>query len=149
MICKKCCGIFIVIIIAMIYFTIMTPTEKHKTLHRLLTMHQKEAYKKIVHERRSIYYQGYLLGFILSMLIIYNSPKMKQNSMICLVGVVSFTVNYFYYILSPKSDWIILHLYSAQQRLAWLDVYKSMQFNYHMGFLLGIIGMMVLTKGIY
>jgi hypothetical protein len=48
--------------------------------------------------------------------------------------------NYFYYILSPKSDWMILHIEGDKQKKAWLSVYRIMQYNYHFGALLGLVG---------
>ena len=58
---------------------------------------------------------------------------------LCMVAAVAFSVNYFYYILSPKSDWMVLHLKSGEETQAWLKVYRTMQFNYHLGLVLGII----------
>ena len=37
---------------------------------------------------------------------------------------------------------MITHLKSEEEREAWLNIYKTMQFNYHLGFVLGLIGMM-------
>ena len=55
-----------------------------------------------------------------------------------MVGVTLLT-NYFYYMLSPKSDLMVTHLDEEEQRLAWQKIYKTMQFNYHIGLVLGII----------
>jgi hypothetical protein len=55
-----------------------------------------------------------------------------------MIAAVTFTVNYFYYILSPKTDWMVLNL-SKDETRAWLKVYKTMQYNYHIGMVLGIL----------
>ena len=55
---------------------------------------------------------------------------------------ISYSVNYFFYILHPKTDYMVLHLNTEKERKAWLDIYKTMQFNYHLGFALGLVGMM-------
>ena len=68
--------------------------------------------------------------------------------MACITGSITFTVNYFYYILTPKSEWMILSLEGQDQKEAWLKMYRHMQFNYHVGFLLGIAAVFFLTKGI-
>ena len=36
---------------------------------------------------------------------------------------------------------MVLHLESKKEKKAWLNIYKTMQFNYHLGFVLGLIGM--------
>ena len=37
---------------------------------------------------------------------------------------------------------MINHLESYKEKQAWLEIYKKMQFNYHLGFSLGLIGML-------
>jgi hypothetical protein len=97
-----------------------------------------------------ISYQGYALGFIISLFIIlynyfYKVRKMGWISMVCIVLATSFLTNYFYYILHPKSDWVLNHMNNPEQVKAWLIMYREMQFNYHMGLVLGIIGVGVLA----
>jgi uncharacterized membrane protein YkgB len=41
--------------------------------------------------------------------------------------------------LSPKTDWMLNHIKTNEQNKIWLEMYKTMQFNYHMGFVIGII----------
>ena len=36
---------------------------------------------------------------------------------------------------------MIKHLNSQDEKNAWLKIYKTMQYNYHLGFVLGLIGM--------
>jgi amino acid transporter len=104
---------------------------------------QKE-YDNIVSERRKIYFTGYLIGFIVSIFIIIINvralkTKMPVMAMVCLVVVVSTVVNYFYYMLSPKSNHMVSLLTTDKQREDWLRVYKSMQYYYHSSFVLGAI----------
>ena len=108
-------------------------------------------YRFIVQERRKIYFQGFLLGFILSVASLYiNNSKQKQNRLtnICQVLAISFTTNYFYYILYPKTDYMAKYLETEKQRVAWLKIYKTMQFNYHFGFVLGLVGMFFVARAI-
>ena len=46
--------------------------------------------------------------------------------------------------LHPKTDWMLNYLSNPQQIKAWLEIYKTMQFNYHFGLVLGIIGVGIL-----
>jgi len=102
-------------------------------------------YREIVNERTNIYYMGYSLGFILSIIIIlYNTQvgknRMSNFGMVCLVIAVSFSVNYFYYILSPKTKWMLNEIKTQEQSKAWLEMYRNMQMYYHSGLVLGILG---------
>ncbi len=65
---------------------------------------------------------------------------MNTQSKVYITIVVTFLTNYFYYILSPKSDWMLDHLHSPEEIKLWLKMYTEMQYNYHMGIVLGIIG---------
>lgn len=143
-VCTLSCAISTIFIIGMIYMTLsIDKTYVSKKFMDTLDNAQKQRYKDIVKERLQIYYGGYILGFILSMgvilLNIYNKKRMSALSMMCLTGAISFITTYFYYILSPKSDHIIKYLFKKEQREQWLNVYRTMQFNYHGGLALGLL----------
>jgi uncharacterized protein YacL len=104
----------------------------------------QKIYEQITNERTIIYYQGYILGFILSLVIIainvYSDHKMlSTTSMICLVLATSFVTNYFYYTLSPKKNWMLNYIKTPEQTKAWLQMYRGMQVYYHTGLVLGIV----------
>ncbi len=121
------------------------------TYLKLLDNHQKDIYNKIKIERANIAMSGYGAGLLLSLLLIvlnYISSRkhsLSTTSMACLTGAVTFSVQYFYYILSPKTDFMVLHLESREQREAWLKIYKQCQYNYHLGLVIGIIGAILLS----
>jgi len=105
----------------------------------------KSIYREIVNERTKIHYFGYFLGFLLSIIIIFYNTQIAKNKMgnlgmVCLVLAVSFTTNYFYYMLSPKSKWMLNEIKTQEQTKAWLVMYRHMQVYYHTSFVLGIIG---------
>ena len=145
MVCSISCSISMVFIIGMIYF--YNGTSKNATVlqyKQQLNTEQKQAYDKIAAERLNISLRGYALGVLLSLLLIYYNYKKKQfkaSSVVCLVLATSFLTNYFYYTLSPKSDWMLNHVESRGQTQAWLEMYKIMQYYYHAGLVLGIIGL--------
>ena len=72
----------------------------------------------------------------------------SRGGLLCMVAAVTLSVNYFYYILSPKTDWMVLHLKSEEEKHAWLKVYKTMQYNYHMGLVLGILAVVAFGNGL-
>ena len=147
MVCSISCSIATIFIIGMIYF--YNATSKNATVIQYrskLNTQQREAYDRIAKERLNISIQGYGLGFFLSMMIIYFFKKeLKSTSLVCLVLATSFLTNYFYYMLSPKSDWMLNHAESKGQTQAWLQMYRTMQYYYHFGLVLGIAGVGVIA----
>ena len=75
----------------------------------------------------------------------FKGLKMTNFSLVCTVMATYFLTNYFYYILSPKSTYMLEHINSPEQTKAWLAMYKEMQYNYHFGMVVGIIGIGVLA----
>ena len=150
MVCSISCSISAVFIIGMIYF--YNAADKSTTVKQYrqqLSTQQKAVYDKIAAERLKISMQGYGLGFLLSLFIIYynyqKTHKLRSSVTVCIVLATSFLTNYFYYILSPKTDWMLNHIEGSeaqvkQQTQAWLQMYRTMQFYYHAGLVLGILG---------
>ena len=154
--CSGTCLLATALIIAMIYF--QNATTKSKIVQeykKQLPSNLQNLYGKLSAERLRINYYGYTLGLVLSLIIIlYNYNLTKNNklqlsksntSLVCLVIVVSFFTNYFYYILSPKSTYMLDHINSPEQTKAWLAMYREMQYNYHMGFVIGVVAVGVLA----
>lgn len=146
MACALSCAISAIFIIGMIYFYNITgKSEIVKHYKSSLSSDLQKRYDKISEERLMISYQGYALGIILSLGIIFYNLKLKRvrmNNMalVCIVVATAFITNYFYYMLHPKSDWMLNHLQNKEEVRAWLQMYREMQYNYHMGLVLGIIG---------
>jgi hypothetical protein len=154
--CSGTCLVATALIIAMIYF--QNATTKSKIVQeykKQLPSNLQNLYEKLSAERLRISYYGYTLGLVLSLIIIlYNYNLTKNNklqlaksntSLVCLVIVVSFFTNYFYYILSPKSTYMLEHINSPEQTKAWLAMYREMQYNYHLGFVIGVVAVGVLA----
>ena len=104
----------------------------------------RKEYDNIVSERKRIYFTGYLVGFILSIFIIIINvnvlkTKMPVLAMVCLTVVVSTVVNHLYYVMSPKSNYMVTLLKTDKQREDWLRVYRSMQYYFHGSFVLGAV----------
>jgi uncharacterized protein YacL len=149
--CLLSCALATIFIIAMIFFhNSIRRDPVVLTYKKQLPSNLKKLYDEITEERLTINYQGYTLGLILSLVIIAYNYNLKQNkltttNMICIVISVSFLTNYFYYILSPKSKHMLEHINSPEQTKAWLEMYKAMQYYYHLGLVLGIIGVGILA----
>lgn len=151
MICKISCAIFVVFLVATLLMNRLTyklPIQAELT--SLLDAELQEKYKNIKKMRIMTSLQGYGLGLLVSLVIlIYNyiQPKSQRYStrvMVCAAGATTFLTHYFYYILSPKSDWMLNYLKTPEQIKAWLKIYRTMSWNYHISLLMGIISALVL-----
>ena len=142
------CALATIFLIGSIFMT--NATQKNKTIQHYrsqLPSSLQNLYAKITAERQRIYYYGYALGLIISIIIIYyntslnprNNIKMSSATMVCVIITVSFITNYFYYMLSPKSTYMLEHINSPEQTKAWLTMYKTMQYYWHAGLVLGIV----------
>ena len=145
MVCSVSCSISFIFIVGMIYF--YNGTRKNATVlqyKKHLNAVQRQAYENITKERLDISLQGYFLGFVFSLFIIFFTYEKKQfnaKSVVCLVLATSFLTNYFYYMLMPKSDWMLNYVENQEQTQAWLHMYRTMQYYYHAGLVLGILGL--------
>ena len=120
--------------------------------YKLLNNDQKNTYKNIIDERKSIYFKGYGIGLVLSFILIFvykyllhSSDKKKMSiwMIVCMTGAITFTTNYLFYILSPKTTYMVQHLENQEQINAWLNIYRTMQVKYHIGLVLGIAAIMI------
>jgi hypothetical protein len=149
--CGITCLVALAIIVSKLIFTFSVASDASiKQYKNSFTPELKEIYKKITMERLSLYIQGYTLGVVLSILfLIYNTQFAKRPmsviSMVCIVVIITFFVNYFYYTLSPKTDWVLNHVTGEKDVKAWLHIYKAMQLHYHSAFAIGLVGVGVLA----
>ena len=151
MACAISCMISAVFVIGMIYFYNITDKSTIVNHYKAsLSSDLQKRYEKISKERMNISYQGYALGVILSLGIIFYNVKIKglklnNVSLVCTVIATAFITNYFYYMLSSKTDWMLDHMNNKEEIRAWLLMYREMQYNYHMGLVLGIIAVGILA----
>ena len=98
-------------------------------------------YSRLSSERLRIYYCGYFLGFLLSMLFVWYAKGYKPSTLVLVSSVIAISsiVSYYYYILTPKSDYLLNHIQSSEQNRAWLAMYRHMQVYCHGGMVLGIL----------
>ena len=143
--CSVSCLISVVFFVSALFKLMTMDKEMYdKGFSKTLSSEQLSKYKNIVEERKNISLRGYGLGFALAIgIIVFNmsmkKEKLTKMSMICTTASTVFIVQYLYYILSPKSDWILLHLNTQEQKERWLDIYRTMQYNCHLSVALGII----------
>lgn len=152
MVCMIHCGLAMVFLIGMIYFAFsVDKTTVAQSLYSQLNAQQQTKYTEIIQKRRSIYLTGFGLGTALAFLaILYNHSKRGSKirwSDLCLIGSIVFLTSYFYYILSPKPELMVVYLTTESQRKAWADIYRTMSFHYHFGLFLGILAVVIFLRG--
>jgi uncharacterized membrane protein YkgB len=152
--CTFWAGIAIVFLVANIYTAFITDKAAGKDVfYKTLSQEQVQHYEGIVKERRDIYLKGYILGIVLAAIFVFMMNKSKKSGMVGwsiggLAGAIVLLTNYFFYILSHKSDYMVLHLDMESQREAWHNIYRTMQVRYHIGLLLGIASAVFLAKAV-
>tara|TARA_Y100001937_G_scaffold124606_1_gene189662 strand:+ start:123 stop:593 length:471 start_codon:yes stop_codon:yes gene_type:complete len=141
--CLTLCSIGIAFLVANLVVTITSDKGKQKAaFYKTLTPELVTKYESLIEERRCIYLTGYVYGLILAFgLVVYakKTKKIGSSGGVCVMAGVTLLTNYFYYILSPKSDSMIVHLDKEEQRVEWQKIYRSMQVKYHSGLLLGVV----------
>ena len=142
--CSMSLLLSIVFLVSMVYM--LQSTAITKEYEAQLPKELQQTYTKIVNERKGIYYMGYGLGFLLAIaIILYNiyvsKRKLSTLSLVSIIVSVSFITNYFYYMLSPKTSWMLDSIKDPEQTKAWLKMYRGMQTYYHGGLALGVVAM--------
>lgn len=149
--CTFTCFISAVIVIAMIIMTFLIHLDEDiQSYEQSMSPELRQVYTGIVQERQSIFFTGYIIGFVLAiMYLVFRNNKFSfaTPQTICIVIAISFIVNHLYYMLSPKTDYMVLHLNNESDREKWLLVYRRMQLYFHVAFALGLIGVGVLGYG--
>ena len=156
MVCYGSCMFASVFLIANIYTMFSCTNDNNKQQFKnTLTQEQQILYEKIIQERKKIYYGGFILGIILSLIAVFFGNKFLFSSnsktahipKICMIASITFVTNYLFYILYPKTDYMLLHLNDKTQIQGWLAIYKKMQFKFHLGFVLGICAVIIYSYG--
>ena len=141
------CSAYCVIAVGFIFATIATcclSSKNFQDFYSNLNTEQKKIKNEIASERFKIYITGILIGCVLAALF-YTWIQHKGKAKICILVSIIMATSYFFYILSPKSKYMISYLKSGEQVEQWLKIYKQMQFNYHIGFLLGMSAIIALS----
>jgi uncharacterized protein YacL len=142
------CYISGIIGIGLLFATFATMTMSKKYINRLkrkLSPELAEIYCDIARERRDIYFQGLILGLIIAILLLYILETKNTFHRITFALATTIIISIVYYLLMPKSDYMLNHLNTVEQNKAWLKVYKSMRYRYLFGFIFGSISVIPLT----
>lgn len=122
-------------------YTMMTCTEC-LAFNQSLDLQQRLIYQQIIEQRRSLATHGFFLGLILSALYLY-FMGLSLNPFVngCIYAGLTLAVQAFYYLLSPKSTYMVEHLNSQEQLNLFAASNRTMQLRYLIGALLGFLGL--------
>lgn len=126
----------------------MFQTSSKKMFMASLSAEQQAVFKGIIRERMFIYISSLLAGSVAGFIALKSSDFAGENTKVCTAVGIAFVVAYIAYQLWPKSRFMLEYLVSPQQTLAWVNYYKSMKQLYHIGFLIGLVGFGVFSKGV-
>lgn len=131
-------------------YTSFVPKNEINKLRDILSGEAVDAYQKISHERFNQYLQGLGLGFLVMLLVNHFYGQNITNSYYktTLFLLIVLAVSLFYYLLIPKSDYMLNHISSEEENKAWLYVYKNMKNRYIIGFLLGAVASIPISNAL-
>ncbi|QKF94768.1 hypothetical protein QKU48_gp1310 [Fadolivirus algeromassiliense] len=114
-----------------------------------LNQEQKQIYQNVVNERQKIYLTGLVVGTVLALLYLYGSNlELSPLKHSCIFVGIALATQYLYYMLYPKSVHMVTLMESQDQLKKWNAVYKHMQYRYHVGMVLGLVGYFLFSYGV-
>jgi hypothetical protein len=124
--------------------TMTVTKEQHKTLKDVFSDDLDKKYDEIITERRNHYFIGLIVGAIISIIVIKNIANIDYYTRITLFLAITLGTAVLLYMILPKSDYMLNHLKTPEENKKWLEVYKTMKSRYYIGFVMGIIGALLL-----
>lgn len=119
------------------FLTLTVTEEQHDRLRRRLDEKLATIYDAVAAERRNQYLQGLVLGVLVAFMVSRAIRPASRFYQVALYFAITLMVALFYYLLMPKTTYMLEHLNTREQNLAWLDIYKTMKMRYLVGLLLG------------
>lgn len=150
MVCIQNCAIGTALVVATIFTSLVSKQDSvFQNYIRTLEPDQIVTLNHISDERMTLYIQGTILGVILvALLSVVGGKQLSPFTNGCAFVVIVLLTQYFYYILMPKSDWMLKHLRSQEQNVEWLNVYRHMSLRWHLGLVVGLLGFFLLGRGL-
>ena len=145
------CYCFILYFILVAYLAVFGITIfYHGDLEKMVSLmddDQKEIYSKIRKERLNHYLNGLAAGVVLSLPTLYLIKNTTRR--VCASGIVLMMTASITYYLQPKSDYMIKHLNSQEQKEAWMNVSRNFIKKKISGVMIGLflyIGLSMMRK---
>jgi fructose-specific phosphotransferase system IIC component len=126
--------------------TLSVTEEQHNVLRNVLPENLDMIYEQIIIERRNHYIFGLVLGGILAFLVIKNVKTVNRFHRISLFVAITLMTSVVFYLLMPKSDYMLNHMKTQEENKAWLEIYKTMKQRYIIGIILGALAAIPLAN---
>lgn len=109
-------------------------------LMNILDDEQKQKFNMIVKERTSIFKKSLGGALILTLVLVLTliNKNMDLKKQICVVIVSSVFLMTLFYMIHPKSDYMIRHLKTQDQRDKWVKIKMDMGMKKYVGLCLGV-----------
>jgi uncharacterized protein YacL len=117
-------------------------------LKRTFSNDLDKKYEKIIVERRNHYIMGLVIGMCLSYLVANSMVVANKFTRITLFIAITLGTAFIFYMVMPKSDYMLNHLRTPEENKKWLEVHKMMKSRYYMGFILGIVATIPLARAL-
>jgi len=146
----KYCVVGFSLLIAKLYMTLSYSkfTLMDKFI-KVLNTTQRTTYLSIIQERSFIYIQGMIIGLLLGFAYLYYVNGIDNiKSHVCAFVSIVMVTNVIYYLLMPKSTYMLDHIKGEKQITAWKNIYLYMQYRYITGILIGILAYVFISYGV-
>lgn len=147
-ICGTACFVAVVFTLSTLLFPLLLDQGVVGNYRSRLSPTAQTALKAATKERTMITFQGLVLGMIIGAVAVLLLGKTGKAIGVCVLASIAFVVQFLYYMLSPKSAWVVKHLHSTEQRKDWVKVYRQYQTAYYGSIAIGVIGAGLLGYGL-
>ncbi len=131
------------------YFTLSVTDEQEDKMKQVLSKELADKYEDIIEERRNHYLLGLAFGTLVAYFFFQSFPLIKNTFMkITSFFTVALTIAVVFYMLMPKSDYMLNHLKTEKQNKVWLEIYKTMKHRYFFGFALGAVAIIPFAQSL-
>jgi len=145
------CYLFGILGLALIggsFGTLSVTQEQHNVLKNVFSNEFSKKYENIVIERRNHYLIGIVLGLCISYYVITNVPILNTFTRSSIFVTITLGTALIFYMMMPKSDYVLNHLKTPEENKKWLYVYENMKSRYFMGFVLGMLAAIPLSNAL-
>ena len=136
--CIKTCSLFYILLVSYIFIFsyCMFGRNDFKKYENLLDKDLLKKYKKIKKERLKHYLIGLSVGSILGLICIF---MFSYPHNYCLAGLTLLITSSMIYYFIPKSDYMVYHLKTEEQKRQYQKIGKNFKTRKMIGFVVGII----------
>ena len=141
MVCVKICLISSVMVFIFLSTMMIGSSKLYNIFLESLDNNQQKVLTKIVDERRQIYHKSLAIGVVLSLLLLLGVKPQNYSGInqICLFTISLILIMTLVYTIHPKSDQMIKHIKTDEQKQKWINLKNDIKFKKIIGILVGYL----------